>query len=124
MSSQTLKISLRLMIHIYSVTSGCVNGIVVCIVAEKGVHKVHVYNATWFLVTSFGGQRSDDGQLDLPQAAMMSDQGYIYAGDANNYHLSMLTSDGQFVKHIITYNKPYYEHTHKSHILALGGSFL
>ena len=97
MSSQTLKINLRLMIHIYSVTSGCVNGIVVCIVAEKGVHKVHVYNATWFLVTSFGGQRSDDGELDT-SSAMMSDQGYIYVGDTkNNCRLSMFTSDSSLI---------------------------
>ena len=96
MSSQTLNINLRLVIHIYSVTSGCVNGIVVCIVAEKGVHKVHLCTMPPGSLEDIGGQRSDDGQLDLPQAAMMSDQGYIYVGDANNYHLSMMEKPTNF----------------------------
>ena len=124
MSSQTLKVNLKSSNNVHSVTSGCVNGSVVYIVSEPRARKVHVYNATWSLLTSFGGQGSGYGQLDSPCAAVISDQGYIYVGDHNNYRVSMFTSDGQFVKHILTYEKPYYEQTHKPYSLSVRGRYL
>ena len=106
-SSQTLKVNLKGLSKVYSVSSGCVNGSVVYIVSECQTHKVHVYNGSWSLITSFGGQGSGNGQLYNPYSAYMS-QGHIFVADFENYRVSMFNSDGQFVKHILTYKYPYH----------------
>ena len=102
-SSQTKKVLVENLNRPSSVSPGCINGSVVYIVTERDAHKVHVYNASWSLITSFGGYGTGDGQLNGPRSSVMSDQGYIYVTDYENYRVSMFTSDGQFVKHIITF---------------------
>ena len=90
MSSQTLKRQVKLS-GVFSVTSGCFNGSVVYIVTEIAAQKIHVYNSTWSILTSFGGLGSGNGQLDSPRSTCISDQGYIYVADANNHRVSMFT---------------------------------
>ena len=102
-SSQTLKPQVNNLNKPTSVTRGCVDGNVMYVVCERGAHKVHVYNVTWSLVLSFGVYGTGYGQIDQPSAAVMSDQGHIFVNDMMNYRVSMFTSDGQFVKYIITY---------------------
>ena len=118
LSSQTLKVNVKGLSGVYSVTSGCVNGSVVYIVSECQTHKVHVYNGSWSLITSFGGQGSGNGQLYNPFSAVMS-QGHIFVADYDNYRVSMFTSDGQFVKHILTYKYP-----NKPWVLSVSGQYL
>ena len=117
-SSQTLQVNVKGLSGVYSVSSGCVNGSVVYIVSECQTHKVHVYNGSWSLLTSFGGQGSGNGQLYNPYSAVMS-QGHIFVADYDNYRVSKFTSDGQFVKHILTYKYPY-----KPWVLSVSGRYL
>ena len=86
-----------------SANHGCIDGNVVYIVSNFGHAKVHVYNSSWSLITSFGGWGNDDGQFRYLYSAVMSDQGYIFAADGGNSRLSMFTSDGQFIKHVVIY---------------------
>ena len=107
-----------------SVTPGCINGSVVYVVSERYAHKVRVYNSTWSLIKSFGGRGSGDGQFDYPVSAVISYEGYIYVSDTFNSRVSMFTLDGQFVKHIIIYDVPYYERKENSACLSVRGKYL
>ena len=122
-SSQTLKLRVNNLNGPLSVTHGCVDGSVVYVVCEYNAHKVHVYNTSWSIITSFGGYGSGDGQLQLPYSAVMSN-GYIFVADFRNNRVSMFTSDGQFVKHIIIYDVPYYEGQDYPRFLSARGKYL
>ena len=109
-SSQTVKLHVNNLNFPISANRGCVDGSVVYVVCERSAHKVHVYNVSWSLVTSFGSYGVGDGQMIRPEATVMSDQGYIFVADTQNHRVSMFTSDGQFVNHIINcgHEKPWY----------------
>ena len=123
-SSQTLKLHIENLGWTYSVSPGCVNGSVVYVVTERDTHMVTMYNATWSNVTSFGGLGLDDGQLNHPRSAVISDHGQIIVADMNNARVSMFNSDGQFVKHLIIYNVPYYDGRDRPMFLSIRGSYL
>ena len=123
-SSQTLQTRLKNLGGSVSVTHGCVDGNVVYVVTERGPCMVHVYNATWSLMKSFGGKGTDNGQLDGPFSAVMSNHGYIFVSDYFNSRVSMFTSDGQFLKHIIIYDIPYYDGPDKPWSLSVRGKYL
>ena len=122
-SSQTLTPRVNNLYRPLSVTRGCVDGSVVYVVCHRDAPKVHVYNASWSVITSFGGFETGDGQQDSPRSAVMSD-GYIYLADTWNSRVSMFTSDGQFVKHIIIYDVPYYEGQDYPRSLSVRGKYL
>ena len=123
-SSQTGKLRVTNVNRPVSVTYGCVDGNVVYVVNQKRGHEVQVYNASWSLVSSFGAYGTGDGQLNYPRSAVMSVEGSIFVADANNHRVSMFTSDGQFVKHIITYDVPYYERQDYPRSLSVRGKYL
>ena len=62
--------------------------------------------------------------LTNPYSAVMSDEGYIFVTDFKNYRVSMFTSEGRLVKHIITYDVPYYEGTDRPKYLSVRGKYL
>ena len=97
---------------------------VVYVVCERKAHKVHVYNASWSLISSLGSCGTGNGQLYQPRSAVRSDKGYILVADYTNSHVSMFTSDGQFVKHIITYDVPNYKSKHFPFTLSVRGHYL
>ena len=119
-SSQNLEPRVENLAYPTSVTPGCVNGSVMYVVTELGANQVNVYNASWSLVSSFGSQ----GQLNYPRSAVISNQGHVVVADSLNYRVSMFTLDGQFVKHIITYDAPYYEGTDLPKGFSLRGKYL
>ena len=84
MSSETLKLRDNNLNWPLSVTYGCVDGSVVFVVCERSAHKIHVYNANWSLIISFGEYGSGDGQLDNPRSALMNNQGYIFVTNSLN----------------------------------------
>ena len=118
-SSKTRKLNVKGLHGVYSVSSGCVNGSVVYIVSECSTHKVHVYNASWSRIASFGGRKSGVVKFGRPFSAAMSEQGHIYVADHDHFRVSMFTSNGQFVKHILTCKYPY-----KPWILSVRGRYL
>ena len=101
--SQSLKLHVNNLNSPTSATHGCADGNVVYVVTEQNPPKVHVYNTTWSLITSFGVFGTGYGQMKDPFSAVISDEGYIFVADYLNSRVSIFTSDGQFVKHIITY---------------------
>ena len=119
-SSQTLNVLVENLNKPYSVTPACINCSIVYVVTERDAHKVHIYNASWSLMTSFGGFGTGDGQLNTPRSSVMSDKGHIYVADYQNYRVSMFRSDGLFVKHIITY----YESNERPMTLSVRGKHL
>ena len=122
-SSQTLRLRVNNLNGPFSETHGCVDGSVVYVVCERYTYKVHVYNTSWSIITSFGGYGSGDGQLKSPHSAVMSN-GYIFVADTENNRVSMFPSDGQFVKHIIIYDVPYYESQDNPSYLSVRGKYL
>ena len=118
-SSQTRKLILKGLNRVYSISPGCVNGRVMYIVTECEMHKVLVYNARWSRVASFGGWGPENHQLSDPFSAVMSDEGLIIVANFANARVSMFTSDGKFVKHIINFEDPY-----KPWILSARGRYL
>ena len=123
-SSQTLKLRVTNLNRPNSVTAGCVDGSVVYVVNQKHAHEVRVYNASWSLISSLGSHGTGNGQLDYPRAAVISDQLSIFVADYLNFRVSMFTLDGQFVKHIIIYDVPYYESQDYPKSLSIRGHYL
>ena len=124
-TSQTKQVNVAGINAPTSVAPACINGSAVYVVSERYAQKILVYNATWSLIESFGGGRgSDDGQFDYPVSAVISYEGYIYVSDTFNSRVSMFTLDGQFVKHIIIYDVPYYERKENSACLSVRGKYL
>ena len=123
-SSQTGKLRVINVNRPVSVTYGCVDGNVVYVVNQKRGHEVQVYNASWSLVSSFGAYGTGDGQLNYPRSAVMSVEGSIFVADYTKSRVSKFSSDGQFDKHIITYDVPFYEHQDYPRSLCVKGQYL
>ena len=123
-SSQTKKHRVGGLQFPFSVSPACVDGNLTYVICCKNTHEVRVYNDNWSLISSFGGFGSLNGQLNLPLSAVMTDHGFIYVADTDNNRVSMFTSDGQFVKHIIIYDVPYYEMKDRPLSLSVRGNYL
>ena len=70
------------------------------IICESLNHSINVYNATWHLVRRIGRKGSDDGELNYPGAAIVSDEDTIIILDQENYRVSEFSFDGTFLRHI------------------------
>ena len=89
------------------------------IVCQHRLHTISIYNSSWDLVSSFGGRGSSDGDLDYPNAAIMSYNNTVLVSDLSNQRISVFTTDGVFLYHLLTqsdgihhphalsYHKPY-----------------
>ena len=65
-------------------------------------HIIYIHNSSWDLVTSYGGSGSSDGDLDSPFAAIMSYNNTIIVSDRNNHRISVFSTDGVFLYHLLT----------------------
>ena len=72
------------------------------IVCQYGHHMISIYNSSWDLVSSFGGRGSSDGYLNRPYAAIMSYNNTILVSDYLNHRISVFTTDGVFLYHLLT----------------------
>ena len=73
------------------------------IVCEWGGYQVLIYNSTWSLYKTLGGNKvSGDGQLDRPTSAIGLPDGSIIISDTDNGRVSLFNIKGKFVKHILT----------------------
>ena len=66
------------------------------IVCQHGRHTISIYNSSWDLVSSFGGYGSH------PFAAIMSYDNTILVSDYYNHRISVFTTDGVFLDHLLT----------------------
>ena len=72
------------------------------IVCQRGLHTISIYNSSWDLVSSFGGYGRSDGYLYYPFAAIMSYNNTILVSDYNNHRISVFTTDGVFLYHLLS----------------------
>ena len=72
------------------------------IVCQFGRHTISIYNSSWHLVSSFGGYDSSGGYLDSPSAAIISTNNSILVSQFYNDRISVFTTDGVFLYHLLT----------------------
>ena len=72
------------------------------IVCQYRSHTISVYNSSWDFVLSFGGYGGDDGDLNYPTAAIMSYNNTLLVSDYFNHRISVFTTDGVFLYHLLT----------------------
>ena len=78
------------------------------IVCQYGSHTISIYSSSWDLVSSFGGYGSSDGDLYRPTAAIMSYNNTILVSDTFNSRISVFTTDGVFLYHLLTQSDEIY----------------
>ena len=76
---------------------------VLYLVTSQGTHSVNVYDEGWKLVCTFGGEGQEDGQMMNPWGTTFTKQGILVA-DFSNYRVSLYSTKGNFIKHILTRN--------------------
>ena len=73
------------------------------IVCDAARHQVLIYNSTWGLYKTLGGNKgSGDGQLNRPHSAIRLPDGSIIISDRKNHRVSLFNIKGRFVRHILT----------------------
>ena len=75
------------------------------------LHTISIYNSSWDLVSSFGGHGSSDSHLHYPYAAIMSYNNTILVSDHYNNRISVFTTDGVFLYHLLTQSDGIYKPT-------------
>ena len=77
------------------------NNMTFFIVCDNSRSQVNVYNATWHLVRSIGRRGSADGELNWPEAAIVSEDNTIIVSDRGNHRVSEFSFDGKFLGHLL-----------------------
>ena len=77
------------------------NNIVYYIVCEQGNHRINVYNNTWDLTRTIGRKGSNDGELNQPLSAIVSDEDTIIISDWINHRISEFSFNGTFLHHLL-----------------------
>ena len=77
------------------------NNTVYYIVCEYGNHRITVYNNTWNRIRTIGRYASDDGELNGPTSAIVSDEDTIIISDYLNHRISEFTFNGTFLRHLL-----------------------
>ena len=77
------------------------NNMTFFIVCDNSRFQVLVYNATWHLVRSIGRRGSADGELNWPEAAIVSEDNTIIVSDTENHRVSEFSFDGKFLGHLL-----------------------
>ena len=71
------------------------------IVCEGIRDRINVYNQTWHLIRTIGTKGSDDGELQSPQSAIVSDEDTIIISDWRNHRVSEFSFNGTFLRHLL-----------------------
>ena len=74
------------------------------LVCERDRHQVQVYNSTWGLYQTLGGEGSGDGQLGSPWSAIGLPDGSVIISDTNNHSVSLFNIKGRFVRHLLSWS--------------------
>ena len=72
------------------------------VVCEWYHHQVHVYNSTWSLYKTLGGEGFGDGQLYYPLSAIGLPDGSVIISDQYNKRVSLFNIRGRIVRHLLT----------------------
>ena len=63
------------------------------IVSEQGKHCIKVYDDSWELLNSFGGEGSTDGLFNVPAGTDITERGTVLVADINNHRISHYSLD-------------------------------
>ena len=77
------------------------NQAVFYIVCEDGRDRINIYNQTWDLIRRIGSKGSNDGELNYPQSAIVSDEDTIIISDFYNNRVSEFSFNGTFLRHLL-----------------------
>ena len=77
------------------------NNTVYYIVCEEYRYRITVYNNTWDRIRTIGKRGSDDGELNLPTSAIVSDEDTIIISDYFNHRISEFSFNGTFLHHLL-----------------------
>ena len=72
------------------------------IVCETKHSMINIYNSSWNLSISSGGFGKSDGKLHEPHAAIVFYNNTILVSDTFNDRISVFTTDGVFLYHLLT----------------------
>ena len=87
--------------HPHSVSYFFHNHTVYYIACEDGRSRINVYNQTWDLIRTIGTKGSNDGELDNPSSAIVSDEDTIIISDLLNDRVSEFSFNGTFLRHLL-----------------------
>ena len=85
----------------HSVSYFFYNQTVFYIVCESSRHRINVYNQTWDLIRTIGTRGSNDGELNYPASAIVSDEDTIIISDYSNHRISEFSFNGTFLRHLL-----------------------
>ena len=77
------------------------NQTVFYIVCEQRRHRINVYNQRWDLIRTIGTRGSNDGELNNPTSAIVSDEDTIIISDHSNHRISEFSFNGTFLRHLL-----------------------
>ena len=73
------------------------------VVCERYRHQVRVYNSSWSLYKTLGGNKgSDDGQFNEPFSAIGLPDGSVIISNSGNIRVSLFNIQGRFIRHLLT----------------------
>ena len=102
LSTREKTVHVRKLKNPVSVTYSFYNNSTFYVTCEWTGHQIGVYDSKWNLVRAFGRKGTADGELDNPQAAIMTPEGTVIVADRNNHRVSEFSMEGRFLKHILT----------------------
>ena len=71
------------------------------IVTEEQAQRIKVYNDSWELLHSFGGEGSTEGLFNGPAGTAITEMGTVLIADCDNHRISHYSLDGQFLSHVV-----------------------
>ena len=77
------------------------NNTVYYIVCEEYGHRINVYNNIWDHIRTIGRRGSNDGELNEPTSAIVSDEDTIIISDYGNHRISKFSFNGTFLRHLL-----------------------
>ena len=102
------------------------NNTVYYIVCEQDRHTIAIYNSTWGRIRTIGRYGSDDGGLNWPYSAIVSDEDTIIISDYFNHRVSEFSFNGTFLRHLLDrsdgINYPRYMSYYYPHLWMTRGS--
>ena len=85
------------------------NNTVYYIVCEAGGDRITVYNNTWDRIRTIGMGGSNDGELNNPTSAIVSDEDTIIISDYVNHRISEFSFNGTFLRHLLVSSDAIYK---------------
>ena len=77
------------------------NHTVFYIVCEEFKHRINIYTNTWDHIKAVGSKGSNDGELNYPASAIVSDENSLIISDRDNHRISEFSINGTFLRHLL-----------------------